>query len=245
MLGSNLMEPNVLKKILTAIDLTSLNLDDTRETIIQLCQKSKTALGSVAAVCIYPNFIEIAKNILGPHSMVKIATVCNFPSGQAALPDVLIEIKNAIKAGADEIDLVMPYHDFLAGKYQYVHDFIATSKKNCDDKLLKVILETGALQDSHLIARASRDCILAGADFIKTSTGKIATNATLPAAEIMLTTIRDLNLDRTVGFKAAGGIRTLDQALQYLQLAENMMGVDWVSPRTFRIGASQLINAFI
>jgi deoxyribose-phosphate aldolase len=232
----------VAKRILSLIDLTSLNLTDTEEAISLLCQNATSKMGSVAAVCIYPQFIPYAKKYLKDKT-IKIATVANFPEGNQSLNTVLQEIRNSIINGADEIDVVMPYHSYLAGDINAVKNFVQACKKTCGAEiLLKVILETGALQQSEIIANASKDVILAGADFIKTSTGKISIGATLEAAKIMLTTIRDLKLNRIVGFKTSGGIRTLPQAISYLQLADQIMGPKWVSPSTFRIGASSLVK---
>jgi deoxyribose-phosphate aldolase len=232
----------LVKKIYSLIDLTSLNFNDTEATITQLCQQATSTLGHVAAVCIYPKFIPLAKKLL-TNSDVKIATVVNFPEGSQSLATVVGDIQKAIKLGAQEIDVVMPYQEYLAKKYAEVKNFIHACKNACgEDVLLKVILETGALQQAAIISQASKDVILAGADFIKTSTGKINIGATLEAAEAMLTTIHDLKLNRAVGFKTSGGVRTIEQAKNYLMLAESIMGKNWISPQTFRIGASQLVK---
>jgi len=233
---------SLAKRILPLIDLTNLDETASENQIVNLCQQAITPQGAVAAICIYPKFIVLAKRLLA-NTPVKIATVCNFPTGDSAITVVTEEIKKSIEAGADEIDVVMPYHDYLEGKITAVSDFIMQCKKTCGETIiLKVILETGALQQPAIIANASRDVILAGADFIKTSTGKITIGATLPAAEAMLQTIHDLHLNRTVGFKASGGIRTLADAEKYLQLADKIMRPDWVSAKTFRFGASNLLS---
>lgn len=229
------------KRILSLIDFTSLNAHDTDDVIKQLCQQAHSKAGDVAAVCVYGRFVPLAKNLL-QHTPIKVATVCNFPGGNSTLDVVIAEIKQAVTAGADEIDVVMPYQDYLAGKRQEIKNFIQACKQACDDRTLKVILETGALRDTNIIINASEDAILAGADFIKTSTGKIAVGATLEAARAMLQVIRRLKINRKVGFKASGGIRTLAQARDYLQLADEGMGPQWATPQTFRFGASALLG---
>lgn len=239
-IGMSQVDIAYIRKVFSLLDITSLNTSDTPEIIAQLCQNSTGILGHAAAVCIYPQFVSQANKLL-KNTPVKIATVANFPTGDESLADVLLEIQQAINAGAQEIDVVMPYKNYLAGKVAQVKNFIATCKNTCGkDILLKVILETGALQQSNIIANASRDVIDAGADFIKTSTGKITVGATLDAARIILETIKSLNLTYAVGFKAAGGIRTLLDAKNYIELAEEIMGASWVLPNHFRIGASNL-----
>lgn len=233
------MCPLNYSKLISFLDLTSLNDYDTKESIIQLCQQAKTPFGEVAAVCVLPNFVELAASLL-QDSNIKVATVSNFPTGTQSLPATLTQIEQAIKDGADEIDLVMPYSAYFCGEIQYTLNFIASCKSVCDQRTLKVILETGALKESEIIAAASHDVIEAGADFIKTSTGKYLIGATPRAAEIMLKAIQ--SSEYNVGFKAAGGIRTVDQANVYLTLAETIMGPQWLSPVVFRIGASQLLK---
>lgn len=233
------------KKIFCLLDLTSLNDDDTPESIEALCKKAQFDEEHVAAICIYPKFLPQVRQYFPMTSPIKIASVCNFPEGKTSLVQVLKEIEVAIYQGADELDIVMPYHQYLAGKYLEVQNFISECKKACGNKALKIILETGALKTPELIKKASQDAILAGADFIKTSTGKIAVNATLDAAKIMFETIRECKTERPVGFKAAGGIRTLDQAISYLKLAEEIMGPDFIQPDRFRLGASKLIDEII
>jgi deoxyribose-phosphate aldolase len=228
------------KRILPLIDLTSLNDSDTDEVIKSLCQKATTPYGNVAAVCIYPAFVNVAKACLAG-TEIKIATVCNFPTGEQNIATVLQETQQAITNGADEIDLVIPYKDYLTGNIKTTSDLVSECKKVCGPKiLLKVILETGALIKPKIITAASTDVISAGADFLKTSTGKIPVNATPEAAQLMLTVIH--NSIKQVGFKAAGGIRTVEQAKEYLSIADQIMGENWASPKTFRFGASSLLN---
>jgi deoxyribose-phosphate aldolase len=228
------------ERVLPLIDLTSLNDADTDEVITALCTKAVTPYGNVAAVCVYPRFVKLAKKSLTP-TAIKIATVTNFPTGTEPLDAVLNQTKMAIAAGANEIDLVIPYRSYLAGDHQLVKDYIAQSKSICGSTiLLKVILETGALLDAEIISAVSQSAIDAGADFLKTSTGKIQVGATLAAATAMLEVIKASR--KPVGLKISGGIRTLEQAAEYLSLADKIMGNAWVSAQTFRFGASTLID---
>jgi deoxyribose-phosphate aldolase len=229
--------------ILSLIDLTSLNATDTSSSIISLCQKAVTPYGSVAAVCLYPAFVVQAASLL-VDSGVKIATVANFPHGTDSIETTLQLIAQSIDYGANEIDVVMPYERYLAGEVAAVQDFVQHCKAACGDTvLLKIILETGALGESAVIARAARDMIDAGADFLKTSTGKIAIGATSDAVINMLFAIKESQ--KAVGLKVSGGVRTLQDALQYIALANRIMGAGWVTPRTFRLGASQLLDVVV
>jgi len=235
------------QRLYSLIDLTSLNEDDTEASIVALCQKAQSALGHVAAVCVYPAFVSLAATNFA-RTNVKIATVANFPAGDASLEDVLIEINDCLLDGASEVDVVFPYARYLAGEQHYAHHFVQACKAACGDQaLLKVILETGALIDPAIIADASYTALAAGADFIKTSTGKIAEGASLEAAAVMLMVIKhtEPQVKHSLGFKAAGGIRTLQQAAQYVALADQIMGRHWVTPATFRIGASQLVEVLL
>jgi deoxyribose-phosphate aldolase len=246
-IGAAPANPALKQQIFSLIDLTSLGDNSNPEMIAALCEKTAQADLHVAAVCIYPQFVAQAVTLLAGSS-VKIATVANFPEGAADITPVLVSIAASIQAGANEIDVVFPYQKYLAGDCECAKDFVRQCKLACGENiLLKVILETGALQDPVIIAAASRDVILAGADFIKTSTGKIQTGATLEAAAIMLLVINDMQVEisRTVGFKASGGVRTVEQAAQYLALANQILGLGWVSPKTFRFGASQLLDGLL
>lgn len=237
----------VLQRLVSVMDYTSLNADDTESSIAEFLEKAETVLGHVAAVCIYPQFVGLAAAQFAG-TAVKVATVVNFPKGDASLETVLIEMSRALADGAQEIDVVFPWERYLAGEQQYAQTFIAACKAACgDDVCLKVILETGALQDPAIIADASWNAMTAGADFIKTSTGKIDQGATLEAAAAILLAIRHAapQLKRNVGIKISGGVRTIQQAAQYLALADNIMGRDWVSPDTFRIGASKLLDEIL
>jgi deoxyribose-phosphate aldolase len=200
-----------------------------------------TAHGSVAAICIWPRFIKGAKVAL-QGTGVKIATVVNFPLGENDVASVVMDAERAIKDGADEIDLVLPYMTFKKGQVDEASEMVAVIASLCKGRaLLKVILETGELRDQKLVRAASDLAIEEGADFIKTSTGKVQVNATLASARTMLMAIKDAG-QKHLGFKAAGGIRSVDDATSYLALADEIMGADWVSPKTFRFGASVLLD---
>ncbi|MCD6008465.1 deoxyribose-phosphate aldolase [Halomonas sp. IOP_31] len=234
---------DVARRALALMDLTSLNDDDTDARIVALCRQAATPAGHPAAVCIYPRFIATARQALadaGLAGRVAIATVTNFPHGAADIAAAEAETRQAIAAGADEVDVVFPYRALMAGDETIGYALVEACKAACGARCLKVIIESGELADAALIARASRVAIAAGADFIKTSTGKVTINATLEAAEIMLTAIRDSG--REVGFKAAGGVRRADDAAQYLDLAARLMGDAWVAPAHFRFGASSLLG---
>lgn len=225
------------------VDLTTLNDDDTEQSITELCLHAKTAVGHTAAICIYPRFIPIARKTLAKVGAqdIKIATVVNFPLGRDDIDIALAETKAAIAYGADEVDLVFPYQALQDGDQQIGFDMVSACKKECGEAvLLKVIIEAGELASDFLITLASNISIDAGADFIKTSTGKVAVNATLEASRLMLEAIKASG--KNVGFKAAGGVRTTEQAGQYLQLAKEIMGEEWVDASHFRFGASGLLT---
>lgn len=231
---------SIALRALSLVDLTNLKDDCTPQQIEALCAKAQTATGHTAAICIWPRFVGQARGILGAGHGVKIATVVNFPGGDNAVEAVVAETEAAVADGADEIDLVIPYRKLMAGDEASVTEMVTTVKAACGPALLKTILETGEIKDIALIRRASELSIAAGADFIKTSTGKVAINATLEAADIMLQAIRDSR--RNVGFKPAGGIANVMDAGLYLRLADTIMGEDWVMPSTFRFGASGLLD---
>lgn len=236
----------VARRALTLMDLTTLNDDDTQEKVNALCHQAKTHLGSPAAVCIYPRFIPATRQTLAQLGLasVKIATVTNFPMGEANLAKALAETRAAIAYGADEVDVVFPWRALQAGDQQIGQQIVASCKQLCEaaNVILKVIIESGELQKPELIRQACEIAINAGADFIKTSTGKVPVNATLEAAQIMLETIRDLGVAQQVGFKAAGGVKTVEDAEAYLSLADQILGPDWADARHFRFGASGLLN---
>lgn len=233
----------VASRALSLLDLTNLKDDCTPEQIVTLCGRAQSAFGPTAAICIWPRFVMQARTLLGPDRAIRIATVVNFPSGDMKTEDVLAETRSAVADGADDIDLVIPYRALAKGDEKAVTDMVSAVKAACGPAILKTILETGELKDISLIRRASDLSIAAGADFIKTSTGKVGVNATLEAADIMLQAIRDSR--RKVGFKPAGGISTVADAALYLSLADTIMGDDWVMPSTFRFGASGLLDDII
>jgi deoxyribose-phosphate aldolase len=233
-----------LKKLaIHCLDYTSLNDTDTTDDIRTLCQHSATPLGNVAAVCVYPNFVNFAKLALA-NMDIKIATVVNFPSGNEGLSDTLALVRSALFAGADEIDVVLPYQAYLNGQHEFCDNYLRAVKEACGHALLKVILETGELANAELIRQASLDAIAAGADFLKTSTGKVSVGATLEAAAIMLDVIQQhaSQTGKMLGFKASGGIRTAQDAAQYLTLAQLILDTHNINSATFRIGASSLLK---
>ena len=228
-------------KAIGLLDLTNLNDDCTVADIEDLCRRAVTPHGKVAAICIWKEHIPQAKALLRD-SGIRIATVVNFPHGGTDVDAVLAETRQAIADGADEIDLVLPYRALMKGADSVATYMVKAVRKACGGKaLLKVILETGELKDEKLINRASKLAIDAGADFIKTSTGKVAVNATPQTAEIMLKVIRKHGRKNKTGFKPAGGIRTTEDAAAYLDLARRIMGKDWARPRTMRFGASGVL----
>lgn len=239
-----------LKLALSMIDLTTLEGKDTRGKVQQLCYKgmhpheSLNNLPTVAAICVYPSFVGIAKKAL-QGSDIKVASVATaFPSGQSSLEVKLLDVKYAVDQGADEIDMVISRGQFLAGNYQFVFDEIATIKEACGKAHLKVILETGELDTLNNVRKASEIAMYAGADFIKTSTGKIQPTATLPVTYVMLDAIKDfyLKTGKMVGMKPAGGISTSKIALQYLVMLNEVLGEKWMNKTYFRFGASSLLN---
>ena len=226
---------------LRLIDLTSLNDTDTDGRIQQLARDAVTPLGSVAALCVYPRFVAAARSALANHGgRIRVATVANFPHGDEDADAAAREVAAAVSAGADEVDVVFPWRALQAGREQPGSDLVAACRSAVGDRVLKVIIESGCLATPELIRRASQLAIEGRAHFLKTSTGKVAVNATLQAAEVMLQAIRDCG--RPVGFKAAGGIRTAADAKAYLEMAERIMGIAWVQPANFRFGASGLLQ---
>ncbi|MBR4804415.1 MAG: deoxyribose-phosphate aldolase [Bacteroidales bacterium] len=237
-----------LRQILHSIDNTTLEGSDTDERVIELCNKSKRFCNPeknilpVAAVCVYPTFVSLVKEQLKGTGINTASVAGAFPSGQSPLHIKLAEIDYAIEQGADEIDMVISRGAFLQGDYDQVFDEIAAIRELCCDVHLKVILETGELQTPDNIYRASKMAIDAGADFIKTSTGKISVGATYQAAYVMLTAIAENLRDthKMVGFKAAGGVSTVEHALAYAQLFKKIVGEKYFSNQWFRIGTSRL-----
>lgn len=231
------------QRAIQLMDLTSLNNDDSTATISALCEAANTKYGAPAAVCVFPEMVvwsklELARLGLGA---VKVATVTNFPEGDINIQRAEAETTRAVAAGADEIDVVFPYRALIQGDTKVGLELVKACKAACaDNALLKVIIESGELQTPQLIREASDIAIAGGADFIKTSTGKVPVNATVEATRIMLEAIKASGAK--CGFKAAGGVRTAEDALQYIELAESMMGADWVNAENFRFGASSLLS---
>ena len=239
-----------LRMALSMIDLTTLEGKDTIQKVKQMCYKAQHLhdvfpnFPKVAAVCVYPSMVRVASNLLN-QSEVKVASVSTaFPSGQSPLKVKLMETKFAISEGADEIDMVISRGKFLAGEYNFVFDEIATIKEVCGKVRLKVILETGELITLDNVRRASEIAMYAGADFIKTSTGKIQPAATMQVTYVMLEAIRDF-MDNTgikVGMKPAGGISNSKLALHNLVMVNEVLGNEWLTNEWFRFGASSLAN---
>ncbi|MTI14788.1 deoxyribose-phosphate aldolase [Sansalvadorimonas verongulae] len=230
------------KLALQLMDNTSLNEDDTVERIVALCKSSKTPAGHTAAVCVYPKFVGIAQKTLKEIGLpnVKVATVTNFPAGKADVELARRETAEAVAMGADEVDVVFPYRALMEGDEKIGFDLVKASREACTHGVkLKVIIETGELKDPALIRKASDISINAGADFIKTSTGKVPVNATPEAARIMLTAIKESGKD--VGFKPAGGVRTAEDAKEHLDIAADILGADWINSNHYRFGASSLL----
>ena len=235
---------------LSMVDLTTLAGMDTPGKVIQLCQKAKEPhvsmpeLPSVAAVCVYPTMVSVAKKALRGTDINVASVATAFPSGMSTLEAKIKETKLAVKDGADEVDMVISRGAFLQGNYSYVYEEIAAIKEACGNAHLKVILETGELQTYENVRKACDLAMHAGADFIKTSTGKVTPAATQPVTLVMLEAIRDYFYEtgRMVGMKPAGGIRKAKQAIQYLVLVKETLGTDWLTPEYFRFGASSLTN---
>jgi len=239
-----------LKLILSMIDLTTLEGQDTPGKVRQLCQKAihlhdaVPGLPHVAAVCVYPTMVGVAKRALEGTGINVASVATAFPSGQSSLAVKLDDTRAAVEAGADEIDMVISRGAFLAGNYRYVFDEICAVKEACGEAHLKVILETGELGTLDRVRRASVLAMHAGADFIKTSTGKIQPAATMPVTLVMLQAIRDFYYEtgRMVGMKPAGGISTSKLAVHYLVMLHETLGNAWITPEWFRFGASSLAN---
>jgi deoxyribose-phosphate aldolase len=232
------------------VDLTTLEGADTPGKVRAMCAKARQPAYSdlsvppVAAVCVYPDLVGVAKEAVAG-SRVAVASVATaFPSGRASLAVKLADVEDAVSAGADEVDMVIDRGAFLAGRYGQVYAEILAVREACGPAHLKVILETGELATLDNVARASWLAMMAGADFIKTSTGKVTPAATPPVALVMLAAVRDFEQasGRRVGVKVAGGIRTAKDAIRYLVLVNEIAGPAWLTPQFFRIGASTLLN---
>ena len=239
-----------LKLALRMVDLTTLEGMDSPGKVRQLCHKAlypheiDPDIPRVAAICVYPNRVKLAADILKGSGVHVASVATSFPSGMGTLESRINEVKYAVDEGADEIDMVISRWAFLKGDYDYVFDEIAAIKEACGPAHLKVILETGELETYENVRKASDIAMHAGADFIKTSTGKISPAATMPVTLVMLGAIRDyyFKTGKKIGMKPAGGIRDSKTALHYLVMVKETLGADWLTPDLFRFGASSLAN---
>lgn len=232
-----------IRQALPLIDLTRLEATDSDADIESLCHQAKTPFGHPAAICVYPRFVVTARRALTAHSLsgnVRIAAVANFPDGGADVMAAARETREAVASGADEVDVVLPWRTLIDGDEDTCLAFVEMCQAACGGQaLLKIILETGELKDPALIRRASEIAIEGGADFIKTSTGRVSVNATPNAVEIMLHAIRDSG--EAVGLKVAGGVDSAEDAAEYLALARDIMGPAWITPERMRLGSSGLL----
>jgi deoxyribose-phosphate aldolase len=239
-----------MKLAISMLDLTTLEGNDTPGKVRMMCRKARNPLEeredvpNVGAVCVYPSLVPVAVDEVGDTDINVASVATYFPSGQAPLDEKLEDVEDAVEAGADEVDIVINRGAFLSGRYEEVYEEIEAAREEAGDAHLKVILETGELQTYDNVRLASRIAIDAGADFIKTSTGKIKPAATMPVTLVMLETIRDYYLEtgEKVGMKAAGGIRETKPALRYLAMVKEVLGDEWLTPELFRFGASSLLN---
>jgi deoxyribose-phosphate aldolase len=239
-----------LQLAIRTTDLTTLEGADTPGKVAALASKalrpdpSDRSVPSVAAVCVYPNLVPAARERLEGTGVKVAAVATGFPSGQYPTPIKVADVRAAVELGAEEIDMVIDRGAFLSGRYAKVYDEIVRVKEACGAAHLKVILETGELGSYDNVRRATLLAIAAGADFVKTSTGKVTPAATLPVALCMLEAVRDVyeETGRRVGFKAAGGIRQAKQAVQHLVLVHETLGQEWLRPELYRLGASSLLN---
>ncbi|MGH9305117.1 MAG: deoxyribose-phosphate aldolase [Acidimicrobiales bacterium] len=239
-----------IETAISMIDLTTLEGADTAGKVRAMCAKARRpdpldpAVPAVAAVCVYPDLVGVARRELEGSSVAVASVATAFPSGRASLEVKLADVKAALDAGADEIDMVIDRGAFLSGRYGQVYEEVCLVREATAPARLKVILETGELATYDNVSRAAWLAMLAGADFIKTSTGKVSPAATLPVALVMLSAARDFaeTTGRQVGVKVAGGIRSTKEAIRHLVIVKETVGADWLSSRLFRIGASSLLN---
>lgn len=231
-----------LRLALACIDLTTLRGDDTEPRVRALCERAIAT--RVAAVCVHPVMVPTAVEALSGSGIAVASVAAGFPHGLSPLATRIAEIGAAVAAGATEIDIVIRRGHALSGDWQALHGEVAAFRTACGPAHLKAILATGELADATMIARAAHVCIAAGADFIKTSTGFETVNATLPAGAVILCAIRDWHWEtgERIGFKAAGGIATANQALDWIALVRAIVGENWLSPALFRLGASRLLD---
>lgn len=242
--------PEILKFLFNSIELTSLSCTDNDESILKMTEKvnnfdnDHAELGHVAAICVYPNFAKIVADSLEIDGVEITCVSGSFPSSQTFQEVKVAETSLAVHDGATEIDIVLPVGMFLSGDYEGVADVISELKAVCGEKSLKVILETGALKTAENIKKASIIAMYSGADYIKTSTGKISPAATPEAAYVMCEAIKEYK-EKTgiqIGFKPAGGMKTIDDALTYYTIVKEVLGKDWLNNKMFRLGTSSLAN---
>jgi len=234
---------DLARRLLATLDLTRLEDDPDDSAVRALCRRATESPVPPAAVCVPPKFLAAAREVLGTNTAIRLATVANFPAGRAEPRIAALECEQAVALGADEVDVVFPWRALLDGDEAVGADLVTACRDAVGQRALKVILESGMLNRPHLIRRAAEIAIHAGADFVKTSTGKVATNATPQAAKIMLEAIHTSH--RPVGLKVSGGVRAFDDARGYHLLAAQLMGEEWVVPEHFRIGASSLLDALL
>ena len=242
-------EKSIYTKLLSFVDITSLNTDDTVEKIVDLTQKINEfddnfkVLPHPAAICVYPAFVSVVKDTLSEN--LEIATVSGcFPHAQTFMEVKIAEVAMSVMEGATEIDTVISVGKVLSGNFEEVYEELFEIKESCRGAKLKVILETGLLYDAEIIKKAAIISMAAGADFIKTSTGKTVQGATLETAYIICNAIKEYNIKNgiKVGFKVAGGISEVEDAVKYYTIVESVLGKEWLFPTLFRIGASRLVN---
>ena len=238
-------EVEVAGRVIGLIDATNLSDDCTDDDVVELCERASGPGAAAAGVCIYPQFVGLARKRLDElgsdaETTVRLVTVVNFPGGNEDVDDVVAATRNALDDGADEIDMVLPYQRFLGGETEPAAAVIDAVRQATGNKTLKVIIETGAMSERAQVDATARFVVEHGADFVKTSTGKIDVSATPEAVETILGVLT--TADRPVGVKAAGGVRNLAEAAAYLELADRIMGDGWVSVETFRFGSSSLLD---
>lgn len=230
------------RQALSLLELFALNHDETEQRVLGVCQRATTPLGPVAGVCVYPRFVCLARTLLDRQSKeLRVAAVVNFPHGGSHIATAVSELRAAINAGADEVDIVYPYRALLTADQQMAADLLQACRDACPSRVgLVVTLETGELRDPQIIRQACGDAIHAGADFIKSGTGRSAHQVTTQAVRIMLESIAEAG--GQVGLKVAGGIRTLPEVQVYMELARNRFGPHWIRPERMRLGASSLLD---
>ena len=240
-----MMDRDLAARVFACIDNTTLGTTDTVASVEKFCRKTRSMTMTVAGVCVYPRFVPVAAEVLKGSGIRVVSVASDFPHGQADIATKLADVKALVSAGADEVDIVINRGLVLERRYEEAVEEIRRQHELMQGRTLKVIIETCDLGDKQLIETASQIAIDGGADFIKTSTGKGSGGATLEAAEVMLNCIK-ANVKKgkkTVGFKAAGGIRKPEEAMQYAEMAMQIMGAEYIVPQTFRIGASSLTES--